>query len=261
MEGRLLEDADSHRDQKVCVVDADFAKRYWPGRSALGHRLTNGPKFEEKEATTIVGVVGSVKQHDLAETEPHGAVYYPYGNYSSSQISVVVRTSLPPGSLAPALQKIVLKLDPELPVDDLKPMQTWVDDSLVARRSPAVLAGIFAAVALLLAAVGTYGVLAYAVSQRRREIGVRMALGALPSQVLAQFLGLGAKLLLAGIVAGVLGAWAAGRAMQGVLFGVGAMHGGVLVATAAIMATVVLLATFLPSRRASRVSPIEALRD
>jgi ABC-type antimicrobial peptide transport system permease subunit len=136
-----------------------------------------------------------------------------------------------------------------------------VDESLVTRRSPAVLAGIFAGVALVLAAVGTYGVLAYAVGQRRREIGVRMALGARPGQVLAQFVGLGAKLLLAGTVAGVLGAWAAGRAMRGVLFGVGAMHPGVLVATALVLTSVVLLATFLPSRRASRVSPIEALRD
>jgi len=116
-------------------------------------------------------------------------------------------------------------------------------------------------VALLLAAIGTYGVLAYAVNQRRREIGVRMALGALPGQVLAQFLGLGLKLLLAGIAIGVFGAWGVGRSMQNVLFGVGAVHLGVLTAAAGVMLTVVLLATYLPSRRASRVSPIEALRD
>jgi len=104
-------------------------------------------------------------------------------------------------------------------------------------------------------------VLAYAVNQRRREIGVRMALGALPQQVLAQFLGLGARLLAAGLILGVLGAWGAGRAMQSVLFGVGAIHLGVLLAASAVMAVVVLLAVFLPSHRASRVSPIDALRD
>jgi len=159
------------------------------------------------------------------------------------------------------LRKIVLKIDPELPIDDLKPMQGLIDDSLVSRRSPALLAGIFAGVALVLAAIGTYGVLAYAVGQRRKEIGVRMAIGALPSQILTQFLVLGAKLLVAGIAIGALGSWAAGRAMRGMLFGVGAMNIGILAATSAILMVVVLLATFLPSRRASRVSPIEALRD
>ncbi|MES1167768.1 MAG: FtsX-like permease family protein, partial [Oleiharenicola lentus] len=220
IEGRYLEDADNHREQKVCLVDQDFANRYWPGKSALGRRLCSNPKFEEKNALTIVGVVGNVKQTELAETKAQGATYFPMnGNYTPANFSVVLRTGMDPAALAPMLQKVVLKLDPALPVDELKPMQAWIDESMLARRSPALLAGIFAAVALLLAAVGTYGVLAYAVNQRRREIGVRMALGALPSQVLAQFLGLGARLLLVGIVLGVFGAWAVGRAMQNVLFG------------------------------------------
>lgn len=262
IEGRFLEDADNHRDLRVCLVDQDFAKRYWAGQSPLGRRISANPKFDEKEAFTIVGVVGSVKQIELADTRAQGAIYFPMkGNWTPNSFSVVLRTAMEPTALAPMLQKAVLKLDPELPVDRLKPMQAWIDESMVARRSPALLAGIFAAVALLLAAVGTYGVLAYAVNQRRREIGVRMALGAQPGQVLAQFLGLGAKLLLAGIALGLLGAWGAGRAMQSQLFGVGAVHAGVLAATAGVMMIVVLLATFLPSHRASRVSPIEALRD
>lgn len=262
MEGRLLEDADNHRDQRVCLVDKDFADRYWPGQSALGRRLSPNPNFQEKEAFTIVGVVGNVKQSELAETRAQGMIYFPMkANYTPNNFSVVLRTAMEPTALAPMLQKVVLKLDPELPVDQMKPMQAWIDESTVARRSPALLAGIFAAVALVLAAVGTYGVLAYAVNQRRREIGVRMALGAQPGQVRAQFLGLGAKLLAAGVALGALGSWAAGRAMQNVLFGVGAVHLGVLLATATVMMIVVLLATFLPSHRASRVSPIEALRE
>lgn len=259
--GRFLEDADHHRKEKVCVVDEDFARRYWPKGSALGHRIVNGPTFKADEASTIVGVVGSVKQADLSDKSGQGAVYYTYPDYSGSHLSIVIRTPLAPEALAATLKKTVLALDPELPVDDLKTMQARIDESLVARRSPAVLAGIFSAVALLLAAIGTYGVLAYAVAQRRREIGVRMALGAQPRQVLAQFLGLGARLLLAGIALGVMGSWAAGRAMQGVLFGVDVLQPAVLAATAGVLLVVVLLAVFLPSFRASRVSPLEALRD
>jgi predicted permease len=261
IEGRLLEDADSHREQRVCVVDEEFAKRYWPGQSALGHRIVNGAKFEEKGSSTIVGVVGAVKQTNLAETTPQGAVYFPYGYYAAGSMSVVVRSNLPAAALAPVLQKTVLALDSSLPVNDIKPMQAWVDESVLSRRSPAILAGIFAGVALVLAAIGTYGVLAYAVSQRRREIGVRMALGAQPQQVLTQFLGLGAKLLLAGTALGLAGAWGVGRAMKSQLFGVDALNFPVLGATAAVLLLVVLAATFLPSHRASRVSPIDALRD
>ncbi len=260
LEGRFLEDADNHRAQRVCVVDADFARRYWPGQSALGHRIAKDPSFTEAAATTIVGVVGSVKQIDLAESRALGAIYFPYKDYAAKSFSVIVRTTLAPSSLASLLRKPVLEIDPGLPVDDLKPMTAWVDETLVSRRSPAVLAGAFAVVVLLLVAIGIYGVLAHAVSQRRREIGVRMALGALPQQVLTQFMCLGGKLLAVGVVVGALGAWAAGRAMQSVLFGVGSTHPGVIALTAVTMITVVLLATFIPARRATLVSPLEALR-
>lgn len=258
--GRLLEDADNQRKQRVCVVDQAFAERYWPGADPIGRRLTTGAAFKEDGATTVVGVVASVKQKELAETAGHGAIYFPYATFAANSFALVVRTSLPPTSLAATVRKTILQLDPELPIDDVRPMQARIDESLTARRSPAILAGLFAGVALLLAAIGTYGVLAYAVTQRQREIGVRMALGALPQQVLGQFLRLGGKLLLAGIALGALGGWVAGRAMQSVLFEVGPARAEIFALTALVLGIVVLLASLLPSRRAARVSPMEALR-
>jgi predicted permease len=230
LRGRLLEDADNQRKQRVCVVDQAFANRYWPGGSPLGRRLNDGPVFNKDEAFTIVGVVGTVKQNKLDDVNPKGTIYYPYKYWPGPAISVLVRTGMAAEAMVPILRRTVLAIDPELPIDDLKPMRSLIAESVVTRRSPAVLAGIFAVVALLLTAVGTYGVLAYAVGQRRREIGVRMALGAGQQLVLRQFLGLAAKLLLAGIGFGILGAWATGRAMQHLLFGIGSVHFGVVAA-------------------------------
>jgi ABC-type antimicrobial peptide transport system permease subunit len=140
-------------------------------------------------------------------------------------------------------------------------METRISDSLVARRSPALLAGLFSAIAVLLTAIGTYGVLSYAVAQRRREIGVRMALGAQPEQIRSQFLSLGFRLLAYGTVTGMAGAWLAGRAMQTVLFHVPALNLPTIAGTVGVMAVVSLAACLLPSYRAARISPTEALGD
>jgi predicted permease len=259
-EGRFLNADDSQSKQHVCVIDEAVAHRYWPKGGALGHRLKNGAPDEKTDYSTIVGVVGAVKQNDLADQKANGAIYFPYANYASSSFMIAVRTAQVPESFGPMLRTAVLHLDPELPLNDLKTMAARVDDSLATRRIPFLLAGIFAGVALVLAAVGIYGVLAYSVLQRRREIGVRMALGAQPEQILAQFLGLGGKLLLIGLPFGLLGAWMAGRAMTGLLFGVAPANPLVLGGTAAVLALVTVLACLLPSRRAAKVSPMEALR-
>lgn len=259
--GRYLEDADNHRPQKVCVVDQAFAERYWPGQDPLGHRIAQDVKMDEKNTTTIVGVVGNVKQNELAEAGGHGAVYFPYRDQTARNFAVLVRSSLPAAAIGPMVQKAALQLDPQLPIDDLRPMQARIDDTLLARRSPAIMAGIFAAVALILAAIGTYGVLSYAVSQRQREIGVRMALGAVPAQIRNQFVSVGARVLAAGAVLGVLGAWAAGHAMQTVLFGVPALHPLTLAAALVVMSLVTLAAALIPAMRATRVNPMEALRS
>jgi predicted permease len=258
-EGRFLGSADS--DRRVCVVDEDFANRYWPKGGAIGQRLVLGAGATmNAEAFTVVGVVGAVKQAEITENHAQGAVYFSYKNRTVVNMFAVVRTSQRPESFALTLQKIVREIDPELPVSDVRSMNIRIADSLMVRRSPAMLTGIFAAVALLLAAIGTYGVLSYAVNQRRREIGVRMALGALPEQIGAQFLSIGLGLLAAGTVLGMMGAWIAGRAMKSILFNVPSMPLTTAVITVSVMSLVCLFASWLPARRAARIDPMEALR-
>jgi ABC-type antimicrobial peptide transport system permease subunit len=163
--------------------------------------------------------------------------------------------------MAPAVRQVVLTLDPALPIDDLRSFQSRIDDSLIARRSPAILAVAFAAVALLLAAIGTYGVLSYAVQQRWREIGLRMALGARPDQIRNQFLSIDASLLAAGLGLGVVGALGASRAMRAILFGVPSLPAGTLAVTALLMSAVSLSACLLPAYRATRADPMMAIRS
>ncbi|HEY4564771.1 MAG TPA: FtsX-like permease family protein, partial [Thermoanaerobaculia bacterium] len=261
-EGRFLTAEDSRRAERVCVIDEDFARRYWPRGGALGQRIFEGAvEGSDADAYTVVGVVGPVKQAGLVEDEAQGAIYYPFGHRMDHSIYLVVRTSLPTESLAPALRKAVRRVDPELPVNDLRTMETRIADSLVARRSPVLLALLFSGIAMLLTAVGTYGVLSYAVTQRRREIGLRMALGARPEQVRGQFLSLALRLLAAGTALGVLGAWLTGRAMQAVLFQVPPLHVATLAGAAGLLGAVCLAACLLPSHRAARVSPMVALTE
>lgn len=261
IEGRLLEDADNSGESRVCLVDEAVAHRYWPDRSALGHRICENAVWDEDDAMTVVGVVGSVKKNELSESAAQGSVYRPYRNRSDLSFKLMLKTAIVPESLYQTLREIVLRLDPNLPIADFETMQNRIDDSLVTRRSPALLAGLFAAVALLLASVGTYGVLAYAVAQRRREIGVRMALGARPAQIRRQFLLLGVRLLAGGVGLGLVGAWLAGRFMQSVLYGVSGFDLPTLALTASAMAVITIVACLLPSLRAARVSPVEALSD
>ena len=260
--GRFLTAADSHRSERVCVVDEDFARYYWPNASALGQRLWEGSEAgKDAEAFTVVGVVGRTKQAGLTEEGAQGAVYYPYIFRTDDSFFVAVRTILPPESLELTLQNVVRKVDPDIPVSDLRPMETRIADSLVARRSPALLAGLFSGIALFLTAIGTYGVLSYAVAQRRREIGLRMALGAQPGHIRGQFFYLSLRLLAGGVLLGVIGAWLTGQAMRAVLFHVPAFHLAVLTGALCVMVLVCLAACLLPSHRAARISPMDALAE
>jgi len=262
LSGRFLTGEDSRRPQRVCVVDSDFARHYWPHASPLGRQLFQGSEAgPDREAFTVVGVVDSIKQAGLTDEAAQGAIYYPYIYRADNNIFVVVRAAVPPESLRMTMQKVVREIDPGLAVNDIRSMDDRITDSLMARRSPALLAGLFSAIALLLTGIGTYGVLSYAVAQRNREIGVRMALGAQPGQIRSQFLTLGLRLIIAGLAVGSVGAWLMGRVIQAVLFHVPASSPLVLSCAGTLMALISLVACLVPARRAALVSPMQVLTE
>lgn len=262
LEGRFLTDADNEPSAlRVAVIDQALARSFWPDGDAIGRRFSDGVEFDENNTYAVVGIVGNAKQNDLTEADGQGAAYLPYGVGNSATYSIIVRASASPIALAATIRQAIARLDPNLPVEDFKTMQDRVDDSLVMRRSPAILLTVFAMVSLLLAAIGTYGVLAYAVGQRRREIGVRMAIGALPQQIRRQFLAAGLRLVVMGTLFGVLGALAAGRAMQNILFDLPALHLPKLLGVAGVMTVVSLIACLIPAMRAANTDPMEALRS
>jgi putative ABC transport system permease protein len=260
--GRFLTAGDAASGARVCVVDDALARRYWPAGGAVGHRVFAGPaEGPDAEAFTIAGVVASVKQAGLTDDDSLGALYYPYEERFDSALYVVIRSTLPPPALGDTLQHAVRRIDPELPVNNMRSMDSRIAASLVTRRSPAVLAALFASIALLLTTVGTYGVISYAVALRRREIGLRMALGARPAQVRRQFVALALRLLAVGTLLGVAGAWAVGQVMQNVLFKVPAFDPLVVGTAAGVLVFVCLAACLISSERAARVSPVEALAE
>ena len=259
--GRYLAAGDVGDEARSCVVDEDFARRYWPSGSPLGQRLMLGSsRGPDSEAYTVVGVVAAVKQAALSEADRVGAVYYPYSGRFDRAVYIVVRTSVAADALQPDVRRIVRTVDPEMPVNNMRSMEARIADSLVAQRSPAIFGAIFSGVALLLTALGTYGVLSYAVSQRQREIGVRLALGARPQQVRDQFVGVGMRLLGAGLALGLLGAWAAGTAVRALLANVPQSPVAALAVASAAMALVCVTACLLPALQAARINPMDALR-
>jgi putative ABC transport system permease protein len=259
-EGRYLSSGDAGARARTCVVDEDYARRYWPNGGAIGQRLLlGGSPGPEADAFTIVGVVAPVKQAALSETSATGAVYYPYSDRFDRAVYVVIRTSVPADALQADVRRIVRAVDPEMPVNNMRSMEVRIADSLIPQRSPAILGAIFSAVALLLTTLGTYGAVSYAVSQRRREIGVRIALGARPDQVRGQFLGVGVRLFAAGMTLGLAGCWASSRILRSALAGVPQTPAAAVLAAALVMAIVCVAACLVPARRAARISPVDAL--
>jgi predicted permease len=255
--------------RRSIIVDETLAKRFWPGQDAVGRRMYKPSDIkdlvtitEKTQFYTVVGVVGDIKLHDLTEgAKSVGAYFFAMDQDGASSMTFAIRTAGDPLSLTSAVRGVLNGLDRELPVFDTQTLDARVEKSLVSRKSPVLLSLSFGAVALCLSAIGIYGVLAYLVTQRRREIGIRIALGSSARAIFELVLREGLLLTAGGFVLGAIGAIVLRRSMESQLFGVSSGDPLVLAAVTVILAAVALVACALPARRATRIDPIVALSE
>jgi predicted permease len=261
LKGRYFDKHESKTAPHVVIVSQSLAQHFWPRGDAIGKRLK--PGFFNDAWCTVVGIVGDTKQYSLGDT-PSPSMYLPYAQapapFLMQDMTLVLRNASDPLSLVAAARGAVQAVDPDLPVFDVATMEQLVYRSASEPRFNAALLGIFAALALVLAAVGIYGVMSYAVMQRTHEIGLRMALGAQASDVLQQIVRQGMLLAAGGIAIGMAGAWVVTRFLASLLFGVRPTDPMTFAMVPSVLAAVALLACYLPARRAATVNPMVALR-
>jgi putative ABC transport system permease protein len=266
IEGRVFDRLDPAKRSDEVVVSEALARRFWPNGSALGKRLIQGLP-EDSRWYTIVGVVGSVRDGGLHE-KLWESVYFPVlrqtmsgeGDWVPRNFHLVIKTRLDPVSLAAPVRRAIWSLDPNLPLTLVRPMTEVVSHSMARTSFTMLLLVIAAAVALLLGSVGIYGVISYVVSQRTREIGVRMALGAARTDISRMVLREGAVITLVGIGVGLAAALALTRLMLALLFDVSPTDPTTFAVVPVMLAAVALLASWMPARRAAAVEPLEAIR-
>jgi putative ABC transport system permease protein len=256
IQGRAFTDGDREDSPGVAIVNRVFADRFFPGEQAIGKRISVAGTDNQHE---IVGIAGNVRQQGLrAAAVP--TVYVPYRRLPETEELLILRSSLPSSALLAAAAEAVRAIDPDVPVYDAATMQERLSEALSSQRANMTLMGALAALALALASVGIFGVIAYLVNGRSLEFGIRMALGAQHRDVLRMILGHGLILALAGIAIGLGGALAATRALRTLLFEVSPSDPWTLVASAALFAVVAAAACYIPARRAVRVDPMTTLR-
>jgi len=258
LKGRGLSEQDAHSPVLVAVVNEALARTVFPGQDPIGKYILDfGPQLDKVQ---IVGVVGNVRHVGL-ETAPRPEVYLAFGQAHWPSVFMVVRSKTSdPLALASAAQNVVASVNRDIPLANLRTMQDVIADSVLRRRFAMLLLAIFAGLAMLLAAIGLYGVMSYTVSQRTHEIGIRMALGAGKGNVLKLVIGQGMRLAAVGVVLGVAGSIALTRLMSGLLYGVSARDPFVFALVAGLLGSVALVANYVPARRAAKVDPMVALR-
>jgi putative ABC transport system permease protein len=255
--GRDFTASDDSASTPVIILSESFARRIFLDGDALGRRIRSWR--DENVLREVIGIVGDVRYSGLGE-EPDPLVYVPHAQNAWSSMALVARSSADPSGAVAGIRRLVRELDPDLAVADVRTMPEVLDESLASPRFTTLLLSIFAAIALVLAAIGLYGIISYSVAQRTRELGIRLALGADAPHVRALVLRQGMTLTAAGLVIGLVGATAMSRVLSSLLYEVSTTDPPTFVAISALLATVALIATYVPARRATRVDPVVALR-
>ena len=260
--GRVFEATDQLGTTRVAVINDEMVRHYFTdGRDPIGQKVTFGdPTNPASTWYTVVGIVGNVAQEGVT-AKPYAQLYLPIAQSTSNSVFVSARTSRDPITLASAARQSVRAVDPDLLVNEIQPLENRIADNIARPRLSVLLLGAFSAIALILAAIGIYGVMAYTVAQRTREIGVRMALGANPRNVQRLIVRQGMLPALVGIGVGLLGAIAASRLIASLLYGVSAIDPVTFVLVPLFLIAIAFLATYLPARRATHVPPTVALQS
>lgn len=254
--GRDFTPSDDSMSTQVAIINETLAKKYWNGAEALGKRLRNGG---DPNWSTVIGVVGSAREGEIAKVpEPH--IYSSLPQQGGNRLSLGLRIDGDPARVIPAVRQAIMRIEPAIPLDVVRPLSSFVDQSLATRRLTQILLGAFAVIAVFLAAVGIYGVMSLSVASRNREFGVRLAVGAEPGAVVRLVLREGATIAALGVGIGVVGALAATRWLTGLLYGVSATDPVVFVSLSAALGAIAVASCWLPARRAARSDPLAVLR-